>query len=114
MLSLKKCRTQLPLENRDKSDEELRAICDQMYAVARLLVNSVGDIKIARLHKKKHLLSNQEHGNSSTSISIDAPMIISENYEYEERAAIHEFEGNAERILAEKMASEEMAAIYRN
>lgn len=102
MLSLKRCRKLLPTENSNSSDTEVEAVRDALYSLANSLLGGV-DPNLAR-----RTLRNDEippcQAEEPSSHHTSQPPTEEEQYNFDERAAIFEFDGGMSRTDAERAA----------
>ena len=89
MISVAKCRKLLP-DHQSYSDAQIKEIRDFLYPLACAAVEIFNESKAGRISLSPSLLDE------------------SRNYEFEERAAIHQFDGNVSKVASERLARREL------
>ena len=91
MLSIARCRKLLP-NQKSYSDAEVEEFRQHFYGLARIMVKSF-----------KKTASENPQG-----VEMEVPLtpVESFDYEFEERAGIHQFDGNATREESERLAAQ--------
>lgn len=114
MLSLKQCRA-LVGNDCQLSDNELQRRMEQLYGLARVLVENLTAYPSHEKHsgdqtKPGVAAISASHSDGSSPADYSAVLALlsdDERYEIEERAAIHEFEGGCSKDKAQEFALQE-------